>query len=515
MTARVVPPLPPEALLTAEEFLTLPDPATGRWSCTTGGWLRWPPPPRHSVVQRLASGAVLDLVRGARGLASPLPELTCRLSTGPGGRPGRGLRARPGPAARRRSQAGPWRGRPTWRWRWSAPTTPPGGCGRRCSGTWTRGAPWCGWSTRSGARPRSTAPAPAVAPPGERRRAGRGGRPARLPAAPGRPLGRPRAAVSAGRAVSILLDKRHRSLWTPPAGRSRPRPAARIDGPRRGAYAGGGHAHDRPRGPPRRHGDLPVHRPGGQHRAAGRPTRPPTGTPCAATTPCSGRRWRPTGGRCSRRWGTRSTPPSPAHRRRRGGPGGPARAQAEAWGATGPLRVRMGVHLGEVERQGAHYFGAPLYRCARLHGHRARGPGGALRGRVALVRDALPEGAGLRDLGEHRLKDLQRPERVFQLAAPGAARRLPRPAHPGRAPQQPAGAADQLRRPGAGAGRAWRPPARAVPPGATRLSRVAGARLRLGPSPMWVCNGSGPGAPGTPAGVPGAPGPAGPGSASN
>jgi hypothetical protein len=28
--------------------------------------------------------------------------------------------------------------------------------------------------------------------------------------------------------------------------------------------------------------------------------------------------------------------------------------------------VCMGVHLGEVERQGAHYFGAPLYRCARL-----------------------------------------------------------------------------------------------------------------------------------------------------
>ena len=36
--------------------------------------------------------------------------------------------------------------------------------------------------------------------------------------------------------------------------------------------------------------------------------------------------------------------------------------QGEAWGAVGPLRARMGLHLGEVERQGAHYFGAPLYR---------------------------------------------------------------------------------------------------------------------------------------------------------
>jgi class 3 adenylate cyclase len=67
----------------------------------------------------------------------------------------------------------------------------------------------------------------------------------------------------------------------------------------------------------------------------------------------------------------------------------------EAWGATGPLRARMDVHLGEVERQGGHYFGAPLYRCARLtataHGGqtvlseaapaRARGGSGAPRGR--------------------------------------------------------------------------------------------------------------------------------------
>src|SRR5206468_3714446 len=36
-----------------------------------------------------------------------------------------------------------------------------------------------------------------------------------------------------------------------------------------------------------------------------------------------------------------------------------------------------------------------------------------------LVRDALPDGAWLRDLGEQRLRDLQRPERVFLLLAPG------------------------------------------------------------------------------------------------
>ena len=90
----------------------------------------------------------------------------------------------------------------------------------------------------------------------------------------------------------------------------------------------------------------------------------------------------------------------------------------EPWGDT-PLRARMGVHLGEAERQGGHYFGAPLYRCARLMGTAHGGQVVLSEAAVALVRDALPEGAGLRDLGAHRLKDLQRPERVFQLAAPG------------------------------------------------------------------------------------------------
>ena len=62
--------------------------------------------------------------------------------------------------------------------------------------------------------------------------------------------------------------------------------------------------------------------------------------------------------------------------------------QREAWGATGPLRARMGVHLGEVEAypapgaaHGARYLGLPLSRCAQAHGHGPRGAGGALRGR--------------------------------------------------------------------------------------------------------------------------------------
>jgi predicted ATPase/class 3 adenylate cyclase len=87
----------------------------------------------------------------------------------------------------------------------------------------------------------------------------------------------------------------------------------------------------------------------------------------------------------------------------------------EDWGEVGPLRVRMGVHTGEVEVQGAHYFGAPLYRCARLMAA-AHGGQTVLSGATAaLVRDALPAGADLRDLGEHRLRDLAVSEHVFQL----------------------------------------------------------------------------------------------------
>lgn len=93
--------------------------------------------------------------------------------------------------------------------------------------------------------------------------------------------------------------------------------------------------------------------------------------------------------------------------------------QAADWGVLGALKVRMGIHTGEVERRGEHYFGAPLYRCARL-ANSAHGAQVLLSAAAAgLVRDRLPGGAQLRDLGEHRLKDLQRPERIFQLVAPG------------------------------------------------------------------------------------------------
>jgi predicted ATPase/class 3 adenylate cyclase len=91
----------------------------------------------------------------------------------------------------------------------------------------------------------------------------------------------------------------------------------------------------------------------------------------------------------------------------------------ETWGETGPLRVRMALHSGEAEQRDGDYFGRTLNRVARLL---AAGHGGQTlfsHNTADRVREHLPDGVSLRDLGERRLKDLNRPERIFQLVAPG------------------------------------------------------------------------------------------------
>lgn len=89
-----------------------------------------------------------------------------------------------------------------------------------------------------------------------------------------------------------------------------------------------------------------------------------------------------------------------------------------AWGETGPLRVRMAIHAGTAESRDGDYFGPALNRAARIL---AIGSGGqVILSAVAavLARDRLPATMELRDLGSHRLRDLDRPEQVFQLVAP-------------------------------------------------------------------------------------------------
>lgn len=91
----------------------------------------------------------------------------------------------------------------------------------------------------------------------------------------------------------------------------------------------------------------------------------------------------------------------------------------EDWGATGPLRVRMGLHTGTAERRGGDYFGPVLNRAARLMAIAHPGQVLCSQATADLVRDSLSASLALLDLGEHRLRDLSRPERVFQLVAPG------------------------------------------------------------------------------------------------
>ncbi|HEV3406439.1 MAG TPA: BTAD domain-containing putative transcriptional regulator, partial [Candidatus Dormibacteraeota bacterium] len=92
---------------------------------------------------------------------------------------------------------------------------------------------------------------------------------------------------------------------------------------------------------------------------------------------------------------------------------------AQQWPAGADLHLRVAIHSGEAELRAGHYFGPAVYRCARVL---ATGHGDQVLLTQAahdLVVDSLREGAALRDLGSHRLRDLERAERIFQLTAPG------------------------------------------------------------------------------------------------
>jgi AAA domain len=91
----------------------------------------------------------------------------------------------------------------------------------------------------------------------------------------------------------------------------------------------------------------------------------------------------------------------------------------EDWGELGLLKVRMALHAGEaIPDAHGDYLAAPLNRLSRLL---STGYGGQIllsQTVQQLIRGALPDGVELRDLGEHRLRDLLEPERVFQLLHP-------------------------------------------------------------------------------------------------
>ena len=98
--------------------------------------------------------------------------------------------------------------------------------------------------------------------------------------------------------------------------------------------------------------------------------------------------------------------------------------QAEDWGDT-PIKIRIGLHTGAAEERDGDYFGTTVNRVARVMSV-AYGQQTLLSTATAeLLRDQLPGGLTLREMGEHRLKGLINPERLWQVVAPGLRQDFP------------------------------------------------------------------------------------------
>jgi predicted ATPase/class 3 adenylate cyclase len=117
---------------------------------------------------------------------------------------------------------------------------------------------------------------------------------------------------------------------------------------------------------------------------------------------------------------------------------------ARDWPEGEQVRVRMGVHSGEASETATGLVGFDVHVAARLAGVAHGGQVVFSSSATALVRDFLPDGASLSDLGLHRLKDLGRPEQIYQLQAAGLLsefpplRSLDNPALANNLPAQPA-----------------------------------------------------------------------------
>ncbi len=98
---------------------------------------------------------------------------------------------------------------------------------------------------------------------------------------------------------------------------------------------------------------------------------------------------------------------------------------SEDFSSVDELRVRAAINTGIADERGGDYFGPAVNRVARLltigHGGQVLVSGVT----ADVVQEALPSQASLRDLGDHRLRDLTRPERVYQLLAPDLVAEFP------------------------------------------------------------------------------------------
>ncbi len=100
--------------------------------------------------------------------------------------------------------------------------------------------------------------------------------------------------------------------------------------------------------------------------------------------------------------------------------------EGHPWPEEARVRIRIGLHTGEAVARNGRYVGQEVHRASRICD---AGHGGQIvlsQATAELVRQSLPEGASLTDLGAHRLKDLGARERLFQLAAEGLPSEFPR-----------------------------------------------------------------------------------------
>ena len=93
--------------------------------------------------------------------------------------------------------------------------------------------------------------------------------------------------------------------------------------------------------------------------------------------------------------------------------------EGEAWPDGVGIRVRMGMHTGEIERVGTDVIGYDINRTARIASIAHGGQVLVSATTKTLIADALPADVTLRDLGPHRLKDLRAPEQLSQLVIAG------------------------------------------------------------------------------------------------
>ncbi len=100
---------------------------------------------------------------------------------------------------------------------------------------------------------------------------------------------------------------------------------------------------------------------------------------------------------------------------------------AEAWPEAGPVQVRIGLHTGDGLVVDGDYVGLDVHRAARVMAAAHGGQILASATTAGLAERAGVDGLELRDLGEHRLRDLSMPERLYHVVVPGLDRAFPAP----------------------------------------------------------------------------------------